>query len=239
MSATETAAPQPRWNDRRIHFDPTKPRWIQILKIVAQMTAFFGGLLLSLVSMFLYPMLLTGPGYALVYLGGPLLAFGVTFFLIHGTWFPADMPQYARLQFRLGVGMCAAFTCAGLFGIVNGYRTPVVVEDFPMVYRRTSTPSDPQHMGYYVGTRVWPSSRDVYEVIVPRSLYMHLDDVPVVPTRITHRQIVAMPDQGNLRLRVGRGRLGVNWLSGVAGPSRHARHTQGPGAEQADPTSGA
>ena len=32
-----SAARQPRWNDGKFHFDPTKPRWIQILKLVAQM----------------------------------------------------------------------------------------------------------------------------------------------------------------------------------------------------------
>ncbi len=223
------AAPQPRWNDRKIHFDPTRPRWIQILKIAAQMAAFFGGLLLSLVSMFLYPMLLTGQGFALVYLGGPLLAFGGTFLLVHRTWFPADMPQSARLQFRLGLGMCAAFACAGVFGIVNGYRTPVVIQDSPMAYRRTSTPSDPKHMSYYVGTRVWPSSRDVYEVTVPLSLYASLDAVPVVTQwRITRQQLDAMPDRGALRLRVGRGRLGVDWLDGVIGTAPKATASPSP-----------
>ncbi len=228
---------QPRWNDRKFHFDPTKPRWIQILKIAAQMGAFFGGLVLSLVSMLLYPMLLTDRGFGLVYLGGPLLAFGVTFLLVHRGWFPADMPQSARLQVRLGLGMCAAFACAGLFGIVNGYRTPLVIQDSPMVYRRTSTPSDPKHMGYYVGTRVWPSSRDVYEVTVPRSVYTSLVDVPVVTQRrVTRQQIEAMPGHGSLRLKVGRGRLGVNWLNGVIGADPHERQTRHRGAEQADPT---
>jgi len=232
-----SAAPQPRWNERKFHFDPTKPRWIQILKIAAQMGAFFGGLLLSLVSMFVYPMLLTDRGFAAVYLGGPLLAFGVTFFLVHRSWFPADMPPSARLQVRLGIGMCAAFACAGLFGIVNGYRTPLVIQDSPMVYRRTSTPSDSKQMGYYVGTRVWPSSRDVYEVIVPRSVYANLDDVPVLTQgRITRRQIEAIPDHGMLRLLVGRGRLGVNWLDRVVGTNPHKRQTEHRGAAQADPT---
>ncbi len=212
---TVSAAPQSRWNDRKIHVDPTKPRWIQILKIAVQIGAFVGSLVLCVVSMLLYPMLLTGLGYAIVYLGGPLLAFAITFLLIRGTWFPADMPQSARLQARLGIGMCTAFGCAGLFGIVNGYRTPVVVKDLPMVYRRTSTPSDPKHMNYYVGTRVWPSSREVYEVTVPRAFYDDLDVPVITQWRIPRQQLYAMPDRGLLRLSVGRGRLGIDWLHGV------------------------
>lgn len=86
-------------------------------------------------------------------------------------------------------------------------------------YRRTSTPRDPQHMSYYVATRVWPSSGDVYEITVPRSLYMSLADVPVIASqwRITRQQLLAMPAHGALRLAMGQGRLGVAWLNGVIG----------------------
>jgi hypothetical protein len=55
----------------------------------------------------------------------------------------------------------------------------VFVKDAPMVYKRTSTPSDPKQITYYVGTRVWPSSRNVYEITVRRDLYSHLE-VPLV-----------------------------------------------------------
>ncbi len=219
---TLSAAPQAplddrRWNDGKFHFDPTKPRWIQIATIVAQMSAFFGGLILGLVSMIKYPMLLTGGGLALTWFGPIAAAFAASFLMIPKTWWPADMPAYARLQMRLGIGLCAAGWFIGLFGIANGYATPVAVRDFPMAYRRTSTPSDPKRMSYYVGTRVWASSRNVYEITVPPALWASLDVPVVTQWSIPRQQLDAMPDHGALRLAVGRGRFGIDWLHGVVG----------------------
>ncbi|MDE2501315.1 MAG: hypothetical protein KGL56_14100, partial [Alphaproteobacteria bacterium] len=57
----------------------------------------------------------------------------------------------------------------------------------------------------------------VYEVVVRRDLYDRLD-VPVVKAlHIPWQQVGAMPDRGLLRLTVGQGRLGINWLNGVVG----------------------
>jgi hypothetical protein len=211
------AAPPVRWNDRKFHFDPTKPRWLQIVKLTAQIFALLGGLLLALASMLMYPMLLSGTGYAIVYLGPIALVFVTSFFLVAQAWFPADMPAFVRLQMRFGMGLFAAAWFIGVFGIANGYATPIIVQDAPMVYKRTSTPSDPKQISYYVGTRVWQSSRKVYEITVRRDLYLHLD-VPVVKAwHIPWQQLHAMPNRGLLRLTVGRGRLGINWLHSVVG----------------------
>ena len=218
-----SAAPQVRWNDRKFHFDPSKPRWIQVAKILAQVFAVLGGIVLVLAAMFLYPMLLTGPGFALAYLG-PAPAACAAAFLIRRTWLPADMQRSTRVQLRFCIGFAATFWLAGLFGLVNGYTTPVVARDAGMVYKRTSTPSDPKHMSYYVGARVWPSSRDVYEITVPADLYRSLDVPTVTHWSVPRQQLYAMPDHGVLRLIVGRGRLGVDWLHGVVGvPGANAR----------------
>ncbi len=214
---TVSAAPQARWNDGKVHFDPTKPRWIQIATMVAQMSVFFGGIVLGLVSMIMYPMLLTGRGIAITCLGPLVVGFALSYLIIPKTWWPADMPAYAKLETRAGLGLCAAAWFIGLFGIANGYATPVVVKDFPMVYRRTSTPSDPKHKSYYVGTRVWRSSRDVYEITVKPDLYARLDAPVVTQWSIPRHELDAMPDHGLLRLAVGRGRLGVRWLHVVVG----------------------
>ena len=214
---TMSAAPPARWNDKKFHFDPTKPRWPQIAKVVAQMAGLMGGLILALVSVFVYPMLLTGVGYALTYLGPGVVGFVATFFLIRDAWFPADMPAMARLQTRLGIGLFVSAWFIGAFGIANGYATPGVVQDAPMVYKRTSTQSDPKQKSYYVGARVWPSSRNVYEVIVRRDLYDQLDLPVVTQWHLPSRQLDAMPGRGRLRLLAGQGRFGINWLDGVIG----------------------
>ena len=221
----DSTAQTARWDDRKFHFDPNKPRWVQIVWLVVQIFGLFGGLVLALISMFAYPMLLTGTGYAVVYLGPIVACFVISFLIIPHTWFPADMPVSARFQMRFGVGLFAAAWFVGLFGITNGYATPVVVRDAPMVYRRTSTPSDPHQMSYYVGTRVWPSSSDVYEITVQRAFYESLAVPVTTQWYISRRQLDAMPNDGLLHLRIGRGRLGINWLEGVddavSSPGQH------------------
>lgn len=217
------AAPPVRWNDRKFHFDPTKPRWLQIVKLAAQIFALLGGAVVALASVLMYPPLLTGTGFAIVYLGPIALGFVASFFLVPKSWFTADMPAFVRLQARFGLGLLGAAWFIGAFGIVNGYATPVFVKDAPMVYKRTSTPSDPKQINYYVGTRVWPSSRNVYEVTVRRDLYSHLE-VPVVKAwHIPWQQLDAMPNRGLLRLTVGQGRLGINWLHSVVGATAASR----------------
>jgi len=207
-------------DDQRFHFDPDKPRWLQVVWLLTQIFGLLGGLVLSVVSMLMYPMLLTGTGYAVVYLGPAAVGLLMSFLLIPRAWFPASMSGPVRFQIRLGIGLFGAAWFIGAFGIVNGYSTSSVVRDEPMVYRRTSTPSDPSHMSYYVGTRVWPSSRDVFEIVVRRPLYDSLD-VPVTTLwHIPRQKLYAMPDDGLLRLAVGRGRLGVDWLQGVVGVAR-------------------
>ncbi len=214
---TISAVPAGKWNDRKFHFDPSKPRWVQIMWLSIQLFWIFGGMVLALVSLFMYPMLLTGAGYAIMYLGPLAVGIVIGFFITPRTWLPADMPVLVKIQVRCGVGLFLAAWFIGIFGIVNGYATPIVVRDAPMVYRRTTTPSDPHHMTYYVGTRVWPSSRDVYEITVRPALFASLDAPVTTQWHIPQQQLFAMPDHGLLRLAVGRGRLGFDWLKGVVG----------------------
>ncbi len=220
---TMASAGKTRWDDRSFHLDPTKPRWPQIAKIAAQMAAIFGGLLLGLASTILYPMLLTGQGYAVAYLGPIMFAFAASFVAIRRNWLPPDMPLGARLWFRFGIGVCAVGWVIGLFGIANGYRTTVAVRDVPMAYKRTSTPSDPHKRSYYVGAEVWPSSHAVFEVPVPRALYARLDVAEAPPRLSLHNAFASKPGGDLLRLAVGRGRFGIDWLHGVIGvvPTDH------------------
>ncbi len=213
MAMTSTA--QVRWADKAFHLNPNKPRWPQLAGIAAQMFGIFGGLMLALFAMLRYPMLLTGAGYAITDLGPIALGFVASLFFIHDGWFPPGTGAFFKLQARLGIGLCAGAWLYGVVGIANGYATPVVVRDAPIVYKRTSSQADPNQRSYYIGARVWPSSRKVYEVTVPRDLYARLD-VPGAGWHVPQRDLDATPDRGVLRLTVGRGRFGIDWLNGIA-----------------------
>lgn len=209
--------PQRQRDNRKFSFDTTKPRWVQVATFSAQVFGLLGGLVLELVSMLAYPMLLTGWGYAIVYLAPIAVGSVVMLFMTPRSWYPANMSAAVRLQFRLGIGLCVSAWFVGAFGIANGYATSLVTQDVPMVYRRTSTPSDPKQMSFYVGARVWPSSREVYEVTVPRTLYAMLDAPVITQWHVPAQQLNAMPNHGLLRLSVGKGRFGIDWLHGVVG----------------------
>jgi hypothetical protein len=164
--------------------------------------------------MILYPMLLTGRAFVIGGLGGVTLGFVASFFFIGDTWFPPGTPYFFKLQTRFGIGLCAFAWILGLLGIANSYATPLVIRDAPIVYKRTSTQADPNRRSHYVGARVWPSSRDVYEITVPRDLYDRLD-VPETAPYVPQHNLDAPPTGELLRLAVGRGRFGIDWLSNV------------------------
>lgn len=212
-----STVPQCQRDNRKFSFDTSKPRWLQVIVFSAQVLGLIGGLVFELVSMLKYPMLLTGWGYAIVYLAPIAVGSVVMLFMTPRSWYPANMSAAVRLQFRLGIGLCVSAWFVGAFGIANGYATSLVTQDAPMVYRRTSTPSDLEQMSFYVGTRVWPSSRDVYEITVPQKLYAALDVPVITQWHVPAQQLYAMPNHGLLRLSVGKGRLGIDWLHGVGG----------------------
>lgn len=214
--ATSTV-PQRQRDNRKFSFDTSKPRWVQVVTCSAQILGLVGGLVVELVSMIKYPMLLTGWGYAVAYLAPIAVGSVVMLFMTPRSWYPANMSPPARLQFSLGIGLFVSAWFVGAFGIANGYATSLVTQDVPMVYRRTSTPSDPEQMSFYVGARVWPSSRDVYEITVPHKLYATLDAPVITQWHVPAQQLNAMPNHGLLRLSVGKGRFGVDWLHGVVG----------------------
>jgi hypothetical protein len=211
------AVPQRQWGDGKFFFDASKPRWLQIAACSAQVLGLVGGLVFELVSMIEYPMLLSGWGYAITYLAPIAAGSVVMLFMTPRSWCPANMSAAVRLQFRLGIGMFASAWFVGAFAIANGYATSLVTQDAPMVYRRTSTPSDPKQISFYVGARVWPASRNVYEITVPQKLYATLDVPVITQWHVPAQQLYAMPDHGSLRLSVGKGRFGIDWLHGVVG----------------------
>jgi hypothetical protein len=62
--------------------------------------------------------------------------------------------------------------------------------------------------------RAWPDSSAVTEVDVPRSLYEQMD-VPLVELDTPPQALAALPARARVRLMIGNGRLGVEWIKGV------------------------
>jgi hypothetical protein len=197
--------------------DPDKPRLPQIISIVWQSLIIFGGPLIGLFAINRYPFLIMD---RTIYIGG---ATGIVFwflasFAIYGDKdFPRGMPQFLKLQFRAGYGLCMTFLLLGLFGIANGYGMPTISRDVAVVAKHTTRHSDPARRTYYVAMRAWPSSRAVVELNTPRDVYDRLR-VPLTAIDTPQEELDAMADGGSVRLIVGQGRLGLEWLKGIELP---------------------
>jgi hypothetical protein len=197
--------------------DPAKPRLPQIVSAIGQSLIIFGGPLIGLFAINRYPFLIMD---RTIYIGG---ATGIVFwflasFAIYGDKdFPRGMPQFLKLQFRAGYGLCMTFLLLGLFGIANGYGMPTISRDVAVVAKHPTRHSDPARRTYYVAMRAWPSSRAVVELNTPRDVYDRLR-VPLTAIDTPQEELDAMADSGSVRLIVGQGRLGVEWLKGIELP---------------------
>jgi hypothetical protein len=107
-----------------------------------------------------------------------------------------------------------SFLLLGLFGIANGYDTPLISRDVAVVAKHTTRHNDPAKRTYYVAVRAWPSSPAVVELGVPRDTYDRLH-VPLTGIHTPQGDLDAMPDSGFVRLIVGEGRLGLQWFKGI------------------------
>jgi hypothetical protein len=65
--------------------------------------------------------------------------------------------------------------------------------------------------------RAWPPSRTVVELNTPRYVYDRLS-VPITAIDTPQEQLAAMADSSSVRLIVGQGRLGLEWLKGIELP---------------------
>jgi hypothetical protein len=211
---TVIEAPRVRWSDKALSLDPSKPRGPQIARIAAQMFGILGGPVLGLIGMLRYPMLIPDRDLLIGGLASIMFWFAVSFFIMRGKAFPTGMPSAAKLMARFGIAVCATAWTVGFVGIANGCATPLIARDAPVAYKRTSRDSDPKRRSHYVGARLWSSSRDVVELSVPQAIFNRLD---VPDTGSAQPDLVAMPDRGHVRLSVGQGRFGIDWLHGVVG----------------------
>jgi len=102
----------------------------------------------------------------------------------------------------------------GLFGIANGYDTPLISRDVAVVAKHTTRHSDPANRTYYVAMRAWPPSRTIVELGAPREVYDRLS-IPLTAIGTPQADLDAMPDSGFVRLIVGEGRLGLEWFKAI------------------------
>ena len=194
--------------------DPTKPRLPQIGSMVGQLLIIFGGPAVGLVTIKYYPFLIEDRTLYIGGLASIVFWFLASFAMFGSESFPRGMPQFLKLQFRAGFGLCMSFLLLGLFGIANGYDTPLISRDVAVAAKHTTRHSDPAKRTYYVAMRAWPPSRTVVEVGAPREVYDRLS-VPLIAIGTPQADLDAMPDSGFVRLIVGEGRLGLQWFKGI------------------------
>jgi hypothetical protein len=197
--------------------DPTKRRLPQIGSAIWQSLVIFGGPAIGLAAINHYPFLIAD---RTIYVGG-LASIGLWFLASFVIWgsddFPRGMPQHLKLVFRAGFGLCMTFLVFGLAGIANGYDTPLISRDVAVVAKHPTRQSDPAKRTYYVAMRAWPPARTVVELNAPRKVYDQLT-VPRTEIDTPLHELEAMPDRGSVRLIVGQGRLGLEWLKGIELP---------------------
>jgi hypothetical protein len=197
--------------------DPTKPAGPQILSAFWQFGIIFGGPLLGLFALNHYPFLVED---RTIYIGGLLsIAFWflASFVIPHWSDFPPGMPATAKLLFRVSLGLCMTSLVLGVVGIANGYRTPLVRREVPVVAKHETRERDPSRRIHYVAVRAWTGSRTVVELSAPRDVYDRLD-VPLTAIDTPQQVLDDMADAANVRLTIGQGRFGLEWLKEIALP---------------------
>lgn len=197
--------------------DPTQPLRPQVLANILCLLVILGGPALGLVTIAQFPPLVGNSVIYLSGLGGIVVAFVASFALFNRADLAPGIPLWAELMFRAGWSLGVTFLVLGILGIANGYGTPLAVRDAAVVAKRQTLHRDLQRRTYYVATRPWPGARTVVELSAGRAVYDRLA-VPVTDMNAPQQELDAMPDAGRVRLTVGEGRLGLEWLRGVGMP---------------------
>ena len=83
-----------------------------------------------------------------------------------------------------------------------------------MVAKRQTLQRDASRRTYYLAIRAWPDSRTVVELGAPRAVYDQLD-VPLAAFETPQQVLDAMADAGYVKLTVGKGRFGLEWLKQI------------------------
>jgi hypothetical protein len=208
------------WNSRvqnlrnLFGLDASKPFWPQIVSLIWQFGIIFGGPLLGLVTINHYPFLIQDRTLYIVGLSSIVFWFLASFVIPHWSGFPRGTPAITKLQFRAGLGLCMTGLVLGVVGIANGYGSPLVSRDVPVVAKRETLERDASRRTYYLAIRAWPDSRTVVELGAPRAVYDQLA-VPLAAFETPQRVLDAMADAGYVKLTVGKGRFGLEWLKQI------------------------
>lgn len=127
-----------------------------------------------------------------------VLAFAASFAVARKKFFPSGTPTWARVMARAGWALSFAFLCLGIVGIANGVGSPIHDRTVICVGKRMTRQRDPDHRVYYLQVRPWATTDRVVEISAPRDVYDRVSEGSAV------------------RLAVGDGNLGIEWISAVA-----------------------
>ena len=195
-------------SDNMWGIDRSKPLRPQITSIVVCFALVVGGPALALVPLQQFPPLLSNRTMLVGALIGTIVGFAASF-AIWREQRPPGIELAKELFVRAGLGFAMMALAAGLFGIVNGFATPVVAREVPVVGKRVDGGS------YLVAARAWPGSSAVIELVAPYQVYAAVN-APVIPPGLAPQALDTMAGAGHVRLALGEGRLGLDWLLGVA-----------------------
>jgi hypothetical protein len=164
--------------------------------VLVQVGGLLGGVVLGLAAVERYPFLDPRTFTTLVW--ALPIVFAVSFIVIRADRFPPNTPPWARVMFRLGATIWFCGASVGIIGLANGIRSPVELRDVPCISKRRSGEDHQIKRAYYLTLQPWPGSAAFAEVRVR----------PVV--------WAAVRAGSPVRLAVGRGHLGLEWISDVS-----------------------
>jgi hypothetical protein len=201
----------------RLGFDPSKPMAPQIANAAAQLAFIFGGPSVALVTIHYYPFLILDRTLYVGGLSGIVLFTLATFAVFGAESLPEGLSVANALMFRASCGLAMTGWLLGIGGIANGAATPLFSREVPVVGKRQTLQRDPSRRAYYVAVRAWPHSSAVVELDAPPSVYERLN-VPITSMHTPQSDLEAMPDVARVRLVLGKGRLGLDWLKQIERP---------------------
>jgi hypothetical protein len=181
------------WNDRTAMWGAT-PR--DRVKVAVFLTLFFLGPILGLIAINRYCFLDDRGVWVLV--GLYAIAFPLSFVIVKRRRFPRGTPLQARVMARAGWTLSVCFWCLGVVGIVNGYGSNVITNRTVVCLgKRMTRQRDPKRRTYYVQVQPWQTTDRRVELSVRPDVWD------------------ALREGSRVRLSVGAGRLGMEWISDV------------------------
>jgi hypothetical protein len=191
-----------------------QPRLPQILWAAVGAAVIFGSPLVLILMINYFPPLVANRTIYAAGLGGIAFWFLASFVCFGDESFPRDIPTAAKLIFRVGWALAMTGLVIGIGGIANGYGTDLVNREAAVVAKHQTRHRDPDWRTNYVAMRAWPGSRAIVELSVPREVYDRLN-VPVTAIDTPPDVLERMPDRAAVRLTVGQGRFGPEWLARI------------------------